>query len=133
MKKDKLTIAIELQQNVVHKANGRLQELIGTKEKRDLIPLVKSFRGRCFKYRNSAGGADRWWLYLKVIKTRGTMLHCITFQKTSYKQIEFNTERKALMWRDIKPFSDYVEITKEDFEEERKKLLQEIKILGKDI
>jgi len=127
VKKNKLTIEIEAQEKVAHEENRKLQDLIGTKEKRDIIPLAKSFRGRCFKFRNSAGGSDRWWLYLKVIKTRGTMLHCITFQKTSYKQIEFNTEKKSLVWRDIKPFSDYIEITKEEFEEARKEFLNEIK------
>jgi len=132
-KKDRLTEEIEAQEKITQIESAKLQDLVAQKEKKDLVPLARSFRDRCFMYRNSSGGADRWWLYLKVIKTRGTIMHCITFEKTSYKEITFKTEMKKFVWRDIEPFSDYIAITKEEFEEARKELLQSIKTLGKDI
>ncbi len=132
-KKDKLTIAIEEQQEIVSRENTKLLVLVDQKEKKELIPLAKTYCNKCFKFRNSSGGPDRWWLYIRVIKIRGMTLHCITFQKTCYGQIEFNTWKNTIIWKNRLPFSDYTEITKEEFEEARKKLLQEIKTLGKNL
>lgn len=135
VKKDKLTIEIEVQEEIRNVETLKLQNLIDRKEKRDLIPLAKSYLGKCFKYRNSAGASyAKWWLYVKVVKVKGLTIYFISFQKTSLGKIEFEVNNTTIIWKDIEPFDDdYIEITKEEFEDERKVLLQEIKILGKDI
>ena len=135
VKKDKLTKEIEEQEKIRNVESAKLQDLIDKKEKIDLIPFAKTYLGKCFKFHNSIGtSSPRWWLYLKVVKVKGVKIHYITFEKTSYGKIEFDTNETTLIWNDLSVFdSNYIEITKEEFELARQLLLRQIKTLGKDI
>jgi hypothetical protein len=73
----------------------------------------KSKIGKCFKYSNSYGSGNRWWLYGQVIgiDKRGA---CLTwsFQCTSHG--EFQVQKKE--WGDwITKNNGYIPITKSEF------------------
>lgn len=67
-------------------------ERVRTKE---VLPsLKKKYEGRYFKYRNSSGGDNQWWLYskcIKVISEREGIFNC--FETSPYKN-EFKVGSK---------------------------------------
>lgn len=48
--------------------------------------------GKCFKYRNSYGPNEKWWLYMKVTKG-GYWMEGVTFQITTTKAHEVKVEK----------------------------------------
>lgn len=74
----------------------QLKELIATrrtisqlKNAKTLPLLKKKYEGKYFKYRNSYGSDEEWWLYTYCIEVlANSSFKVISFQKTSLGKIE---------------------------------------------
>lgn len=69
----------------------RIHDLDAAERKKANRPL----RGKCFKRRNSYGGGDDWWLYVKVngVDDDGH-LDCLTFEETTLHIITIEPQHK---------------------------------------
>lgn len=71
------------------------------------VKAAREYVGRCFKYRNSYGAGDKWWLY--AIATRVDPLGMLvgsSFQHTSLDTIEIDRKERIFIeggWTEITP------------------------------
>lgn len=81
--------------------------------------------GKCFKYRNSGGGADgSWWLYKKVIRIKDGYLSTFQFQQYNNGQIVIEPDWFA-MDRTLMN-GGYIEIEQAEFDREWAALKEKI-------
>lgn len=89
---------------IIRNARTMLNDIERAEKEKQLKPLV----GKCFKYRNSHGHDDGWWLYNKVLGiSKNIWLEVFTFQKSSYGrwEIHFNDTDMRLL-EGFAPISD---------------------------
>jgi len=72
-------------QRILAKARAELNEII---ESREIAAANNKIIGNCYRFSNSYGSGDRWWLYGKVIAVEGGDITMFKFQKTAHGQIE---------------------------------------------
>lgn len=86
----------------------RIHDLDAAERKKVNRPL----RGKCFKYRNSYGSGDGWWLYVKVngVDEDGN-LDCLTFEETTLHIITIEPAHKKYYGLD----ANYKPITEDEF------------------
>lgn len=66
-------------------------------EKKDRAKENRRLIGKTFKYRNSGGGGDQWWLYAKVQGIKDGSLLLFKFEETPWGiQIEIDYPRPSL-------------------------------------
>ena len=123
----KINEKIKGQQEIVRIEKAKLTELVYKEEDSKLKPLAKTYLGKCYRYRNSYGTGTGWWLYRKIKKVVGTKLILVGFQKTSMGKIEIDTDDIKFVWNNENAMEGYTEITNEEFKEQRKQILIEIK------
>lgn len=68
------------------------REKMQKKMLREQLPaLRKKYEGKCFKFRDSYGSGEEWWLYYRVLKVRDLRYcACVSFQSTSLSVLEVN-------------------------------------------
>ncbi len=102
------------------------------KKERDIedaksLKICKSIQGTYWKYRNSYGSGDNWWLYLKVIgldkESRGVRV--LSIEKTSHNKIEIEEENKS-SYNATNPMQGYTKITKKEWVKGTKTSLDKI-------
>jgi len=77
--------------------------------------VSKSLVDRCYKYHNSYSNQERWWLYLKVLRAKGTWLRVEKIQRDSNNLITY--QPNALLHTfDGKMIGEYIEITPKAYE-----------------
>jgi hypothetical protein len=59
---------------------GRIASRLRAIERRKELRENRKLVGKCFKYHNSYGHGEKWWLYKRILDARG---HAHTFEKTS--------------------------------------------------
>jgi hypothetical protein len=80
--------------------------------------------GKCYKFHNSYGHGEKWWLYIKIVgieKDGDWIIH--KFQKDNYGRIEIESETT---WSDFDEDSDYIPISEKEYKKAIGLILQEI-------
>lgn len=91
------------------------QAVVNAHREAEFAAKIKASRkliGRCFKYRNTYGTGDKWWLYALAteVDSLGRLLG-LSFQHTSHDAIEIELKSSAIGiggvitagWTEIKP------------------------------
>jgi len=86
----------------------------------------KTFIGKCFKFRNSYGGDNRWWLYIKVVGVEDTYLITESYEITSHKRVEIQQKSHGVYGLG-RQMEDYEPITNKQFEIARKRIIKKLK------
>ena len=76
--------------------------------------------GKCFKYRNTYGGDNGWWLYAMITGVKGRYKQYLTFETTSLDIIEIKTKESAYSHLEQR------KITKAEFRKAWKRLLKRL-------
>jgi len=85
----------------------------------------KKLIGTCYRFRNSYGGEENWWLYAKISGSEDGFLNLMTFEKTSRGQIEIRpSETRSSL-------DGYKLITPEEFNQAWLELMTELGGLNK--
>jgi hypothetical protein len=76
--------------------------------------------GRCFKYRNSSGSSEAWWMYLRIAGVNEESAHyrCLTIQKRDEGTVDVEFSWWAYHHRDESSAplgSGYIEISRNEF------------------
>ena len=87
-------------------------------ESAKMKPKLQSCVGKFYKYRNSFGGGDRWWLYYNVTGIKGKALIGNMFQTNSYGDSDFKRQIVSV---------DFIDTYKEITEAEYKRALKAFK------
>lgn len=93
------------------------------------IPELKESVGRCFKYRNSYGAGESWWLYVKILSVNEKTMSfkVVEFQQTSMDIIEIKFDQKYnFNGKNYFNGSHYTEIKLSEFEKARKGILKTV-------
>ena len=114
-KKEKLQ-AIVAKGYVARKELNEIEEKENTKKN---LPLV----GRCFKFKNSYGSGDSWWLYSEVLGIEGNYFKYLTFQECSGGKI--TVELREYGYDSLQQ----TEITKQEFDKRFRLLLDKLEEL----
>ena len=115
------------------KLNKEENKINNTIQKQEVIPKMKKNIGKCYKFRNSGGGVDsKWWLYIKITGIKNSCYTTVSFE---YPKGEFSEYTMIEIERHVSPSrfegnisypSNYIEITKEEYNKAREKILKEI-------
>src|SRR5687768_11199384 len=73
---------------IIDKARGELNSL----EAEERNAANASSIGKCYRYRNSNGGGENWWLYMKVLRTEDGHLIGHKFQTQPGGNIDIEPE-----------------------------------------
>ena len=117
---------IEKQEQLYQIEYNKFRDMVYEEEEEKLKPYAKTFLGKCYKFENSYGSGDKWWLYLKVHNVEDTSLYCISLQKANNNTIEIKPDEYKCVWNYENPFKGYIEITKEEFEEQKENFIKEV-------
>jgi hypothetical protein len=114
-----LTTRLARQQEISNREQRKLNALRDEEERLIKIPALQKLIGKCYKYRNSYGSGERWWLYKKVVGISGTMLKTLEFQITSYDEKGKAEIEESHCYGDM---TGCVEITKDEWNAEWTKI-----------
>jgi hypothetical protein len=121
-----LTTRLARQQEISNREQRKLRLLEDEHERLIKIPELEKLIGRCFKYHNSYGSGEKWWLYRKIVGIDGTTLKTFEFQITSYSD-EGKMEIKESHCYGV---DGYLEITKDEWYAEWSKVAARIRTLA---
>ena len=119
---------IRKERKELNKEESKINNLI---EKEEVIPKMKKNVGKCYKYRNS-DGESKWWLYTKITGVKNGCYITVSFEHPKgeyYENISIEIERheSPSMFDDNVGYpSNYKEITEEEYNKAREKILKEI-------
>ena len=119
----------------IFRLKQRLDGLVQQEQDEVARPKLRKLIGRCFKYLNSYGSGEKWWLYVKVVSLNESDLsfRTVEFQHTSLKRVEIEYER-VCNFGGVPRFgvdSNWVPISVAEYNRERRKAFQFIgKLLG---
>lgn len=97
---------------------NKLQKQIDTENNKPLM-------GKCFKFRNSYGSGEKWWLYIKVISCDDWGAKVIDIQKD--KGGNTTCEIKTCSANSFKGSDSYTPISYKEFKKNFDKLMKELK------
>jgi hypothetical protein len=78
------------------KKEFELQEKKDKIEDRRDRAISRKLIGKCFKYQNSWGGEDKWWLYSKVVGTSTDNRLCVVQVETTPLETKISFEDYAM-------------------------------------
>lgn len=87
------------------------------------LPRAKSLVGKCFKYLNSFGPNENWWLYIRIVRNDGCDVIIDKFQEDAYGKVEFFYAEVSYSHYFG---SSYIPISEEEYFKAEKKLLNKI-------
>ena len=105
-----------------------LQEELEPLEDARRTAEAATFIGRYFKYGNSYGSGDRWWLYLKVTSAGDSWPSGITFQAMSDGAWEVREDRHV---SGLGEGGNWIEITADEYEKAWQEFIQDVVRLGR--
>ena len=109
-------------QAIINKGNEARRELHDIEEKEATeknLPLV----GKCFKFRNSYGSGERWWLYSRVVGVAGSYFKYLVFQECSLGKA--TVEIREYGYDNMQQ----IEITRKEFDKQLRLLLDKLEEL----
>lgn len=121
-------------------ANHKLNEARAKEILEKVVPQLRQFLGRSYKYHNSYGGSEparKWWLYKKVIDIecdKEGYLHFIMeeFSVDIYGQCKLEiAEQYPYHQYGRNPFDDYIEIDEIEYQEARADFFKECSLQKK--
>ena len=122
------------QSEIVGKESAKLHALVYKKERKELIPLAKSYLGKYYKFRNSYGNGSHWMEYGRVVKVKGTSLTCQSIGIDDRDELQVSFKEHKFIWRSDKvligEFEYYKPSTKEEFEKAKKDILKKMRSIG---
>lgn len=71
-----------------HRLQCKIDDIEAERARKEHEKLV----GRCYKYRNSYGSGEKWWLYAKVTAAGDIQPLATTFEQTANGSIEIRRE-----------------------------------------
>ncbi len=81
------------------KFNEISEELSKLENLQKIPKLIKEYKGKYFKYHNSYGGNEKWWLYVYCSGvSEDARFICSTFQVTPMGLIEIETHSEKGEW-----------------------------------
>lgn len=101
---------------ILNDARNQLREI----EDKRIIKERRQYVGKCFKFRNSYGSGESWWLYCKALHLDGTSVIFFQFQKDSNGRWEIVDRQSHYL------SPEYVEIPCHEFQTEWLKCLEEL-------
>ena len=105
----------------------RLNEIEELDFKKIEEPKLRALVGSHWKYRNSFGGDEKWWLFAKVVSYADRRIRTLEIQKTSHGNIEIREHER---WSPD-PMSFYLPIGEREWNEGTKHLIEEVNGLAK--
>ena len=87
-KKAEMNRIYELRQQI-----NKLRAELGPLEEAQKQEQNSKYVGRCFKFNNSYGSGERWYLYARIIDAGDYWPTGVTFQHTSSDTIEIRTDK----------------------------------------
>lgn len=115
------------------KLNKEESKINNVLQKEEVIPKMKKNIGKCYKFRNSGGGVDsEWWLYTKITGIKNSCYTTSSFQHPKgeyieYIMIEIERHVSPSRFESCTDYpSNYIEITEEEYNKAREKILKEI-------
>ena len=102
-----------------HEARKELNKIEEKEDTKKNLPLV----GRCFKFKNSYGSGDSWWLYSEVLGVEGGFFKYLTFQECTHGKI--SVELREYGYDSLRQ----TEITKQEFDKQFRLLLDKLEEL----
>ena len=83
----------------------------------------KKLVGKCFKFRNSYGSGEKWWLYSKIVGADSEWVNTLELQKLPFSGIEIKLNKisKSLFENGV-----YTSITKKEFNNVYKRFIKKI-------
>ena len=98
---------------------NELQSEIDTEANQKLL-------GKCFKFRNSYGSGEEWWLYTKIVEVDNWSVTVITVQDCNEGRIEIKRENHSASHYQ-KDVGSQLQITQEEFDKNFEEILEKIK------
>ena len=109
---------LERKQSPFIKERNKLKDQINLEENKVLL-------GKCFKYRNSYGSGEKWWLYRKVVSVGDWDVTVISAQDCNNGTIEIIKETHSASGYKIGGY--HTEISLEEFNKNFEDILKKIK------
>lgn len=72
---------------------GKLRSQLDAIEESEATKFSKPLVGQCFKYHNSYGHGEKWWLYAQIVEADGRWVKVISFQDDRQGRIEFENNK----------------------------------------
>lgn len=112
-------------QAIVNKGNEARRELHDIEEKEATEKNVHLV-GKCFKFSNSYGSGEKWWLYSRIVGVGGSYFKYFVFQECSDGKVIVETRKYGY------DSLQQVEITRKEFDKQFRLLLDKLKASIKD-
>lgn len=107
---------------MLRKASQTAQHALWQAEAVERDKTNASLVGKCFKYHNSSGSGERWWLYLKVTAVDEGSLRAFRFQQYSNGEIHIQSNNYIYHGRSLVGDGGYIRISSAEFKKEWTKL-----------
>lgn len=111
----------------------RARDLVEREKDEVARPAFEKLVGNCYKFMNSYGSGEKWWLYVRILRLHKDALtyDTVRFQNTSRQNIEIEY-RQQWNFHQGNHFSvqnGWQPVSFAEYDRERKKLLRRIKEL----
>ncbi len=109
-------------QAIAKKGSEARRELHDIKEK-EVAERNLSLVGKCFKFSNSYGSGEKWWLYSRIVGVEGSYFKYLVFQECNLGKVTVETREYGY------DSMQQVEITKKEFDKQFRLLLDKLEAL----
>lgn len=107
---------------MLRKASQTAQHALWQAEAAERDKANAKLIGKCFKYRNSSGGTEKWWLYIKITAVDDGNLRAFKFQQYSSGEINIQSNDFIYHGRSLTENGGYIKIATKEFNREWAKL-----------
>lgn len=114
---------VEAAQKTAQKALSESHKLSELYHDQEVVPLMRKRVGECFRYRNTYGSGEPWWMYIKIIGILDGRFCIFSVQLTSTNRVEISTD-DYFGGGDGTIASGYEPISARDFDGGTKPILQ---------
>jgi hypothetical protein len=116
-----------------NKLLGRARDLLEEQRNEIARPALRKLVGKCFRFENSYGSGEKWPLYVRIISfdEKAMTYKTVQFQNTTRQriEIEYRQEHNFEQHARFGVENGWTPLSEEEYERERKKLLQFVKEL----
>ena len=103
---------------MLRKASQTAQQRLWKAEAAERDKTNAALVGKCFKYRNSSGSGEKWWLYLKITAVDDGNLRAFEFQQYSNGEIHIQPNDLIYHGRNLTEDGGYIEIKPAELQRE---------------
>lgn len=115
-------ITMEPTLEMLRKASQTAQHAFWKAEAAERDKTNATLVGKCFKYRNSSGGTEKWWLYVKITAVDDGNLRAFKFQQYSNGEIHIHSSDFIYPGRSLTEDGGYIKINAAEYNREWAKL-----------